>query len=127
MDAHLPADVDSCDGLNNDIDPALAPSNHSTPSPALTGLGNLAIPQPAQSSELGVLDQYELVILTVNEIKSAMDTGNYASEAVRILDEQRSSMSIPQFHSRLQPKRKWPHVSAAPSPSASDPHGAVHV
>ncbi|OJA20431.1 hypothetical protein AZE42_13283 [Rhizopogon vesiculosus] len=56
-----------------------------------------------------------------------MDTSNHASEAaVRILDEQRSSMSIiSQFRSRLQPKRKRPHASAAMSSSASDPHGAV--
>ncbi|OJA08463.1 hypothetical protein AZE42_13412 [Rhizopogon vesiculosus] len=29
------------------------------------------------------------------QMKSAMDTGNHASEAVRILDERRSSVSIP--------------------------------
>ncbi|OAX40341.1 hypothetical protein K503DRAFT_768653 [Rhizopogon vinicolor AM-OR11-026] len=59
-----------------------------------------------------------------------MDTSNHASEAtIQILDEQCSSMSIiPQFHSRLQPKRKRPHASAATSPSALHPHGAVlHV
>ncbi|OAX31932.1 hypothetical protein K503DRAFT_33716 [Rhizopogon vinicolor AM-OR11-026] len=49
----------------------------------------------------------------ITQIKSAMDTSNHTSKAVQILDEQRSSMSIRQFHSRLQPKRKRPHASAA--------------
>ncbi|OJA08209.1 hypothetical protein AZE42_08905 [Rhizopogon vesiculosus] len=72
--------------------------------------------------------QWSQFMFFIKQIKSAMDTGDHASEAVQILDEQCSSMSIPQFHSRLQPKRKWPQASVATSPSASDPQGAVlHV
>jgi len=64
----------------------------------------------------------------ITQIKSAMDTGNHASEVVQILDEQRSSMSIPPVSLQTPAQEETAtNASAAPSPSASDPHGAVHV
>jgi hypothetical protein len=47
-----------------------------------------------------------------SRIKSVTAAGKHASQAVHDLDDQRGLMSVPQFHSSLQQKRKWPHASA---------------
>jgi hypothetical protein len=56
----------------------------------------------------------------VFRIKSATAAGKRASQAVHDLDDQRGSMSVPQFHSSFQQKRKRPHASANSGASMSD-------
>lgn len=49
--------------------------------------------------------QWSQFMFFVNRVNSMMDAGKHASEAVRALDEDRGSMSLPQFHSTLQAKK----------------------
>ncbi|KAG1885859.1 uncharacterized protein F5891DRAFT_969345 [Suillus fuscotomentosus] len=63
--------------------------------------------------------QWSQFMFFIAHINSTMDAGNHASEAVRILDEQRGSMSVPQFHSKLQPKKKRTQAPAASADASS--------
>ncbi|OJA19095.1 hypothetical protein AZE42_12493 [Rhizopogon vesiculosus] len=126
MDAH-PADVDSRDGLNSIIDPALlTPSNHSTPSPALTGLGNLNIhsvlrgksraEQPASRTEKRHLPQ---------DIKTSAMLREYNDHAVRIVrrDVRDDSDTIGVVRVKRTKDHKpidVDHAHAPPSPSNSE-------
>jgi hypothetical protein len=75
---------------------------------------------------LQVRRRWSQLMFFVSRIKSAMAAGKHASQAVHDLDDQRGSMSVPQFHSSLQQKRKRPHASATSSASMSG-RAAVHV
>ncbi|KAG1883921.1 hypothetical protein F4604DRAFT_1574900 [Suillus subluteus] len=74
-------------------------------------------------NDTNVRRQWSQFMFFVTQVNSMMGAGNHASEAVRILDEQRGSMTVPQFHSKLQPKKtRMGHTTAEgslPSNSAS--------
>ncbi|KIK32232.1 hypothetical protein CY34DRAFT_111044 [Suillus luteus UH-Slu-Lm8-n1] len=57
--------------------------------------------------------QWSQFMFFITHINSMMDAGNYVLEAVQILDEQCGSMLVPQFHSKLQLKKKWVQMTAA--------------
>ncbi|KAG1896123.1 uncharacterized protein F5891DRAFT_1193353 [Suillus fuscotomentosus] len=63
--------------------------------------------------------QWSQFMFFIAHINSTMDAGNHTSEAVRILDEQHGSMSVPQFHSKLQPKKKRTQAPAASTNASS--------
>ncbi|KAG1770788.1 hypothetical protein EV702DRAFT_949142, partial [Suillus placidus] len=50
--------------------------------------------------------QWSQFMFFIMHINSMMNAGSHTSEAVQILDEQCGSTSLPQFHSKLQPKKK---------------------